>query len=322
MTSGSEKSVEQLEAEAAAWAAKLDAAPDHRTHELDAWLQQDAKHSGALLRAQAALALFEPAFGLREEQTLQTRRAGGWGRIALIGTGLAAVAATVATLVLMPTAKDTFETQIGEVRSLALSDGSSVSIDAKSHIDVAFGTQRRDIHLEFGRVLFRAVHDQYRPFRVIVDDVVITDIGTAFQVTDDEVSGEVEVLVTEGAVRVDSPSGRIELVAGQRRRFAKQVSTPPTAPETLIAPADVERALAWREGRIEFDGESLSTAVAQFNRYSRVPIEVGNPALGEEKLYGAFRMDDASGFARAAAASLGTEAHIGADAIVIGTKRK
>jgi transmembrane sensor len=321
LTISGKKSVEDLEAEAAAWAAKLDAAPD-RTHPgLDEWFAQDPKHAGALLRAQAMLAMFEPASPVEEKPAELAPANAPWKRRAIMGGGAAALAASLAAALLIGRPGESYATQTGEVRSLALSDGSSVAIDAKSRIDIDFDAARRDVHLQAGKVLFRAAHAR-RPFRVIVDDIVITDVGTAFLVTDDEAAGQVDVLVTEGAVMVDGPAGRVSLVAGQRARFAKAPATKVLPTPLRVASADIERTLAWREGRLELDGETLDSAVAEINRHSRLQLRVAGAALGRESLYGSFRMDDAAGFARAAAASLGTEARADPDGIVIGTAKK
>ena len=321
MTASSRKSVEALEAEAAAWAARLDSAPDGAHPGLDEWFAQDPKHVGALLRAQATLAIFEPVSTVETPQ-VESKAAAAWKRPAILGGGIAAVAASVAAILLIGSPNEAYETQIGEVRSLALSDGSSVSIDAKSRIDIDFDGRTRDVHLRSGKVLFRAAHDAQRPFRVIVDNIVITDIGTAFQVTDADADGEVDVLVTEGTVRVDSPAGRVDLIAGQRASFSKTASNRARPVPVRIAISDIERTLAWQNGVLELNGETLDSAVAEINRHSRLQLRVGNRALGRESLYGSFRMDDAAGFARAAAASLGTEAHNEAEDIVIGSQEK
>ncbi|WP_213979088.1 FecR domain-containing protein [Sphingomonas sp. dw_22] len=324
-TSGG-KSVEKLEAEAAAWAAKLDAAPDQAPPGLDEWFAQDPRHAGALLRAQATLAVFAPPWHESvpdiEKQAEDDGPASAWKRRAIFGGGALALAASLAAVLLIGSPKETYETQIGEVRSLALSDGSSVSIDAKSRIEIDFDAKNRDVHFRSGKVLFRAAHNAQRPFRVMLDGIVITDIGTAFQVTKDDRTQAVEVLVTEGAVRIDAPAGRVDLVAGQRARFPQAASGGLRPELTRVAPADIERTLAWKDGQLELNGETLDSAVAEINRHSRLQLRVGNAALGSESLYGSFRMDDAAGFARAVAAGLGTDVRTEADGIVIGAGKK
>jgi transmembrane sensor len=320
LTIGSGKSVEELEAEAAAWATKLDAASDQTLPGLNEWCAQNPKHAGALLRAQAALALFDSVSHIGDP-VAEEKKISTWKRLAIAGGGTAALAASLAAALLIHSPIERYETQIGEIRSVALSDGSSVSIDAKSRIEIAYDAKSRDVHLLSGKVLFHAAHNAQRPFRVIVDNIVITDVGTTFQVADDDPSGDVEVLVTQGAVRVDSPTGQVGLTAGQRARFSKLTTNSPRPKPIPIASVDIDRMLAWRDGRLELDGETLDSAVADINRHSRLQLRVGSAELGRESLYGSFRMDDATGFAHAAALSLGTEARAGSDSIVIGPEK-
>lgn len=325
------QTVEDIEAQAAVWAAKLDAAPDQNHPGLDEWFARDRRHAGALLRAQAMLAAFAPpaedlvVHDDREETRDRERKS--WHFKAVFGSAAGlAIAASIAGFLLIAPTKETYETQIGEVRALALSDGSTVAIDAKSRIEVSYDRASRDVRLDSGKVLFRAVHDARRPFRVILGKVVVTDIGTAFQVDRDDAARTVDVLVTEGAVWVDAPSGRQKLIAGQRARFS-QVPVGPGGGSTGqpirgVSQADIDRTLAWRQGQLELDGESLDIAVAEFNRHSRVQLRVGDRALGRESLYGSFRFDDAAGFARTVAAGLGVEAKAADDVIVIGPDKK
>ena len=318
MTTGDAKSVEELEAQAAAWAIKIDAAQDPSLPGLQEWCAQDPKHPGALLRAQAALALFDPA----EAAPVEERPAPTWRRWAFAGGGTAALAAaSLAAFLLIRAPGERYETQIGEVRTIALSDGSSVSIDARSRIEVAYGTTSRDVHILSGKALFHAVHNAQRPFRVIVDDIVVTDLGTTFQVTDDDPSGDVDVLVTQGSVRVDSPAGVVGLKTGQHATFPKVAKAGAQPQPARMAAVDIDRMLAWRDGRLELDGETLDSAVADINRHNRLQLRVGDAALGRQSLYGSFRMDDAAGFASAAAMSLGTETHVEPDGIVIGPEK-
>lgn len=312
-----------IEAQAAVWATKLDAAPDRDHPGLDEWFAEDPRHAGALLRAQALLAAFTPPASNAVAQTYGTApQKSRWPHRALLGGGISALAASLAAFLLLPPRHETYETQIGEVRSLALSDGSSVSIDAKSRIDLHFDGRNRDVHMLSGKVLFRATHDRRRPFRVILDNVTVTDIGTAFQISKDERAQSVDVLVTEGEVQVDGPAGRVSLLAGQRASFSQVASTKAKPPVIRVAATDMDRYLAWRNGLLDLDGETLDSAVAQFNRHSLVQLKVSDAALRREKLYGSFRMDDPATFARTIALGLDAEVRTVDGVIEIGARKK
>jgi transmembrane sensor len=83
----------------------------------------------------------------------------------------------------------------------------------------------------------------------------------------------------------------------------------PAAPSP-IAPEDMRRELAWREGRIALEGETLAHAATVFARYSEIRIVV-DPAVRNEEITGLFAANDPVSFARAAAASLDLQAQVG-----------
>ncbi|MFD2780392.1 FecR family protein [Novosphingobium pokkalii] len=206
-------------------------------------------------------------------------------------------------------------TGVGEVRRLGLADGSALAVDARSslHVDVARGG-RREVAMEAGRALFRVTHDAAHPFQVVAGAVTITDVGTVFEVTRDEEAGTVDVIVSEGAVRVATPQGARLLVAGQRARFAARGPLPAAR---AVDSATLARTLGWTEGRLDLDGETLGEAMAEMNRHNQLQIALATPALAGEPLYGAFRLNDPTAFAQAVAASVGARTRQTADGLVI-----
>lgn len=334
MTSGGNSRF-TVEDEAAFWAARIDAAPSDAHPGLDEWLNADPARAGALLRAQAALAMLggglpeaaitppEPAdpAGAGEGAGRKDRMLRGrvWGWVA----GGAVLAASLAALAFLNLPRaETFEADHGEVCALALRDGSAVSVDAGSRVDVRIEDDARVTRLVRGKALFHVAHDPGKPFRVIVGDVTITDIGTVFQVSDDAEAGFVDVLVSEGAVDVEAAGTRTRLVAGNRARFPRAAGAASAPPIQPVSAAAIDRALGWTSGRLELDGEPIGEAVAEMNRHNHLQVRLADPArLAGEPLYGAFRMNDPIGFARAVAVSVEGTATVGEDSIVISARK-
>jgi transmembrane sensor len=310
--------VEDIEAEASAWAARIDATSDAVPAGLQEWLERDRRNAGALLRAQASLALVASPAHSVAEHVAEPGGAARWRRSASWGLAAAGVAACVAALLLLvPTTTQQYETDMGEVRTLALSDGSSVAIDARSRLEVDYSQDARQFHLEAGKALFRAQHDEDRPFTVTIGDTTVTDIGTAFQVEQDVGTPTVKVIVTEGAVRVAAPGGNVLLKAGDSGRFSTSSARPTEPRLTQMSPRDLDRIVAWRSGRLVLSGETLSEAVAQFNNRNRFQIRVVDDRLGAKRLHGVFRLDDPKGFANAAALSVGAQVRPDGDTLLI-----
>jgi transmembrane sensor len=299
-----------VDAAAAQWAARLDAAPDVRDPDLETWLQANPRHAGALLRAQALLYTASQRAQLPplEAEPVAPRR--GWIKA---GAGGLAACALVALAWLGLGAQD-YRTDMGEIRQLALADGSAVTIDGQSRLSVDLDRDLRQIRLKQGRALFRVAHNAARPFRVSVGAITVTDVGTVFTVSQN--GADVTVLVREGEVEVAGATGVIRLKAGQRATFA--AGRPAVAQN--LPPDAMDRAMAWSDGRFELDGDSLASALAEINRHNLRQIRLARPELGREKLYGAFRLDDPEGFARAAALGMGAPMRSEGDAIIIGAK--
>jgi transmembrane sensor len=85
-----------------------------------------------------------------------------------------------------------------------------------------------------------------------------------------------------------------------------------------IGPAEAARVLAWRDGRVDFAGETLADAAADFNRYNTRQIVISDAALGRERFYGRFRVEDVDGFAEAVRQTLHATVATGPTEITIG----
>ena len=317
-----------MDSEAAAWAARLDARPDEAVPELEAWLARDPRRTGALLRAQAILAALgglEADAGMAAQENsdsaAQPVRRSSPGRrwLVMASSGLTGLAAVAAMMFLaLPGTLQVYETETGEIKQIALADGSAMAIDARSRLEVDYDNEVRLIRLNNGRAIFRAAKGDRRPFVVKVGEVTITDIGTEFQVFDDPRSGTIEVLVTEGVVVVDSGAQRVTMAAGQRLRVGRGKQQPTRLTPEALATRDTLRITAWREGRLELDGETLAETVAHLNRTNRLQIVIADPALGKKALFGTFLASDPRGFAEAVAVSLDTRITEKDGAIVMG----
>ncbi|MFO6431627.1 FecR family protein [Erythrobacter sp. W302b] len=317
-----------LDSEAAAWAARLDARPGEAMPELEAWLARDPRRTGALLRAQAILAALageaedaeravQPGSDSMAPPAMHGIAGRRW-RAAVVG-GLTAIAAAVALFLIWPGTMQVYETETGEIKQIALADGSAMAIDARSRLEVAFDSNVRLIRLNNGRAIFRATKGDRRPFVVKVGTVTITDIGTEFQVLDDPLSDTIEVLVTEGVVEVDNGAQRMNIVAGQRLRVGRSTQQTARLSPEVLASRDIVRMIAWREGRLELDGETLAETVVHLNRTNRVQIRIADPSLGKKALFGTFLASDPRGFAEAVAVSLDTRMSEKDGVIVLGS---
>lgn len=286
----------EIDDAAAGWAVRLDADADRHAAALAAWLAEDRRHAGALLRAQAALSLIDetPARAGAVRRRVLSRRA-------VLGAGGLAAAA-VAGLVVWTAGGRRYGTDLGEVRRVSLADGSTAAINTQSAIDVTLAPELRRVKLSRGEAWFRVAKDAERPFVVEAGDVRVRAVGTAFSVRRREEG--VEVLVTEGVVevwRADGLAHRARVAAGEKAF----VSRAQPAQAVVAAPDEIDDALAWRQGQIVLTGMTLAEAASEFNRYNRRKLVIDETDLAGERLVGRFRTDEPDTFARAAASTLG-----------------
>lgn len=287
--------------QAAEWATRIDnGSINAGTDEsLRRWIDLDPRHRGALLRAEAALSFLDRGRALAGVIPKPQPRS-FWirGRFIFAAAALAAGIVCVAILV---TGTQRYGTGLGEIRQVALADGSVVAINTESMVEVTMHASVREVALTRGEAWFRVAHDKNRPFIVSAGHIRVRAVGTAFSVRRHDDGAD--VLVTEGAVEtwtVGEEDRQVRVAAGSKTYVGEH-----EPPKPMPAPADIERSLAWREGQIVLEGQTLAEAVAQFNRYNTRKLVVVGPGLATEKLVGQFHATDPLAFADAVATTLG-----------------
>lgn len=297
------ESPDEIEAEAVRWIWRRDRegrTPELKA-ELEAWLAGDDRRQGAFLQAEATWSMLDSARLLAGERPPPTPRL---PRRVLLAGGIAALAASVAAFMILAPAGQHYGTSVGEIRSVPLADGSTAAINTQSLVQVELKPDARIVNLAEGEVWFHVAKDPARPFIVQAGRVRVRAVGTAFSVRRRDDGAD--VLVTEGTVEawVAGAEGHTVRVAAGSKAF---VADNARISEKNAAGAEIDRALAWRTGKIDLAGETLAEAAAEFNRYNTRKLAVTDPKMAEERFFGVFRTDDPDGFARAVRQSLGAK---------------
>jgi transmembrane sensor len=306
-----------IDEEAAMWIWRMDsaevAAADRQAYE--AWLRQDPRHR----RAAAALstvwnALDGLAEAKREEkiatfaQTAKMPLLHHPRRWWFAAAAVLAAVAVGAIWLQQGGELQTLATAVGQQRNVTLADGSVVTLNTNTIVETDLRRHSREIYLRKGEAHFQVAHDRSRPFLVHAGDAVVRAVGTAFEVrvlTDQHV----DVVVNEGSVEVQatalspaspSPSARARPAAATTVRALNAGERLSTASRdyavTPITPQQMSSELAWREGAIIFDGEPLSEAIAEIERYTDARIVVSDPEIARLRVGGRFRTGDMQEF--------------------------
>ena len=302
---------------AAEWAARADAGAlePHEAKALDEWLAADPRHLGAFARASAVLSHFDKVRALGPDfvaepsaRPLVSRRAA----IPAMAAGLAVSAGAGAVAYSLIFRH--YSTKRGEMRRVALPDGSTVTLNTASEVVVDFTGGRRTVRLAKGEALFDVIAGA-RPFVVDAGGVRLQAAKASFNVRQRE-GRQVEVLVCAGAVELHDGDARVTRLPKATLAFAR-----PQTPASLrvVDGDDVSRKLAWREGMIAFHGETLGEAAAEFARYADQRIVIDDPEVARRTVVGLFVANDPVGFARAVALSFGLEAQPSDDGVRLST---
>lgn len=173
----------------------------------------------------------------------------------------------------------------GQTASLTLADGSSVILNAESHIryDVGPAADVRRINLE-GEARFDVASDG-RPFLVETPHATVRVLGTRFTVRVRDAT--TRVAVQEGRVAVDVDSVHVELSEKQ----AVEVSLKGVPVRLGSGYADV--ADDWTEGTMSFTTTGIREVLDEVGRRYDVDIELEGTWTGEETLTGSFPGADA-----------------------------
>lgn len=299
------------ELKAADWFAQVRAGDSDAASE-PSWLQwiDDTEHQRAYENCELA---WELSAELRSSPTLTALLTGAdalvtqsrvtrmpvarpkW-RVPVWQVGLAASAVAVGAfawlLLSRPTISE-YTTAVGEQRTVALADGSTVFLNTDSDVRVALSGHLRRIELIRGEALFSVSHDRSRPFEVHALQGVTTAVGTQFDVELTHGGAAVSVLegtVTVGAGATGAAAPALAVAAGNGIGYTTEGML------SELHPAEVGRIQGWRTQHIVFNDVPLDTALAEYNRYTHTPIVLSNPALGARHINGVFHIGDEAAF--------------------------
>ncbi|MBS1566249.1 MAG: DUF4974 domain-containing protein, partial [Bacteroidetes bacterium] len=164
---------------------------------------------------------------------------------------------------------NTMTTPKGRQYHLTLPDGSGVWLNAASSITypTTFRGKERLVEIT-GEAYFEVVHDAGHPFRVRAAGQLVEDIGTAFNINAYADEPNIKTTLAEGAVKVNE---RTFLHPGQQSQLM------PDGTVSVISNADVGAAIAWKDGRFQFNKASLPEVMRQVSRWYDVDIVYDGP---------------------------------------------
>lgn len=306
------RSSNRINREAAEWLARLGGGAGESDHAgFRAWYEADLRNAEAYDRM-AALWSASGQLSMPEEVDVEARTGGGRRFGYAIAASVVALAAITLLLVRGPLfgngaqPPSVYATTHGELRQIGLPDGSRVTLDAGSRIEVVFSSAERRLILREGRARFAVAHES-RPFVVEAGSNQVVATGTLFDVS--LLNDQLSVVLLEGSVELRKTQGSTasthRLTAGHRL-IIQGGGSPISAP---AARGDT----SWAQRMLEFDDVPLEEAVEAANRYAAVQIRLADDRVRGLRVTGAYRAGDSTGLARSLAAAFDLQVRTEAD---------
>lgn len=332
-----EKQVSAADIEAAAgdWIARLD-----RTGQLDSdcdvealvasnpafasWVSQDLRHRISFLQLLSTWQRTERLAALQagnvEASPKPPKHFAKWMAIAT------PVAAAVCLGLLVPvmgwfapssSEPEVYFSQMGQQRVVTLEDGTVMTLNTNSRVDVSYSGGVRLAVLVRGEALFEVAKDPERPFRLDTPSGDIEVLGTVFGA--ELKSDALEVAVVEGIVALTPESGSQD----HTQRMTAGMIGHSNAMDVItedVGVDEVEDRLLWRSGRIRFKNMPLSDVADEFNRYSRRELVITDEVAAQLRIGGTFAADNMDGFVRLAETGMGLNVNRSPDRVEISSK--
>lgn len=301
-TNGANAVSDALMDEAMEWFVRctLDESEASDRQRLELWLQRDEAHRAAyeladlhwqklaqLPRSQCSPEWFAPHAAASPVPKSAPVNAGGvrwwvrpwrWGSVAAAAAVFAAILTVGKPDPSPPTVLHT--TQVAEVKSLTLDDGTALTLGAETALEVTYTPTRREVTLTKGEVFFDVASNPKRPFTVSGAGLSIFVVGTSFEVS--RSASSIDVAVVEGIVSVaitSKPSGEssLRLTHAQRVKASGGVLS-------SIEPVGVDAIGAWREGELAYVSAPLSEILSDADRYYDGDVVLMDASLADLSL--------------------------------------
>lgn len=189
---------------------------------------------------------------------------------------------------------ESHSTGTGETSTVKFSEGSVAYLNTRTRLRWLGSGNDRRVELISGEALFDVVHDEARPFSVMMDGSEIRVLGTRFNVYRKD-SGDVIVTVLEGIVEVRGFTQGPSQPEWVRRVTAnQQIEYRPIGLVTEPHPTDALRAVTWRSGVLQLpeEGATITSVLDELTRYTDKRILIRDPRLASIKVSGAFNTRD------------------------------
>jgi transmembrane sensor len=176
-------------------------------------------------------------------------------------------------------AYNTMITPKGRQYQVILPDGTKVWLNAASSLTypTAFTGRERKVKI-IGEAYFEVAKNENMPFIVnIGDEAGVEVLGTSFNVNAYKDGGHIDATLVEGLIRVTGGADKKLVKPGEQARISSSIS--------IIKNADIDKALAWKNGIFNFEEVGLREMMMQIERWYDIQV-IYAPNVPDVKFFG------------------------------------
>ena len=190
--------------------------------------------------------------------------------------------ATILVFLLKPSSASliTVANPSGKIQLVMLPDSSKVWLNASTIIRYAKSFKKdRQVRLE-GEAYFDVTRDANRPFVVETGDLATTVLGTSFNVKAFKADASTKISVISGKVKVTNNSKELGILSpSDELKFDRRNKT------LSIAPIDTNNVLAWKNGKLKFNGESFAEIAVVLESWYGIQINFAGASVSRCRYY-------------------------------------
>ncbi len=305
------RTMNTIDDEASIWLVRLDNGnlSEQARQELKAWLAADERHLIALKTMADIWDEMDEVLNFIDDKQASAK-VSLWSIVKpVISPVMLAASISFLALILwltspMEAQRNSYATLAGQQLDTRFNDGSIVHLNTNSQIETEFTDEKRIIKLMKGEALFEVAHDANRPFIVYAGDRLVQAVGTKFVVH--LTTENLQVTVTDGKVKMAKVALDTELTDIQPlsqdslqaddvfiAKGEQAIVASEQAPTISQVDAEnINRELAWLDGKLVFDNEALFDVIAELNRYTDVEIVLNDSSLHQVRISGRFDLGD------------------------------
>ncbi|TCD02851.1 FecR family protein [Pedobacter psychroterrae] len=175
----------------------------------------------------------------------------------------------------LPSAINRVETPVGGQQIILLPDGSKVYLNAASSLTFSSGLGKEaERRLELsGEAYFEVAKDKAHPFIVSSGKHEVRVLGTHFNISC--YAGEIiKTTLLEGAVKIHAAADIAVLKPGQQSVFTE-------SQDLKIHEADLDEAVAWKNGYFRFNEEKIRDVMKKIARWYNIDVQYSGDLTNE-----------------------------------------